>query len=125
MTFIWSWLRPCTIKNKQAKKHLTADSYSSRENWDFIKISNIRFPTTYHKVSSKNHSNELGIIALLLQMPLVRFLLTELSLRAPSNGYFYDMINYVLEPLAILEIWRYNQKNLYIIWYIKKKIYIY
>lgn len=80
-----------------------------------MNISDTGSLTTYHKISSGNHSNKLGIKTILPQASLVRFLFIRLSLGVSGNSRFCDMINYASGPLAILEIGRYNQKDLHLI----------
>lgn len=92
ITFICSWLKPCIMKNKQlvfVKKGLK-----------FINISNMLSFIACHKVSSKGHSSELGIKALLPQVSLVYFLLTKLSSWLLTDNCFYDITNNVSELLA-------------------------
>lgn len=69
-----------------------------------MNISDTRSLTTCYKISSGGHFSELGIKAILLQVPLVHYLLTRLFLKLLTNGCFCDIINYMLEPLVILEI---------------------
>ncbi len=90
------------MKDRQATKHLVAGSYLSREGCDFIYISDIGSPIVCHKVSSEGHSSESGIKEILLQGLLVCFLLIRLCPRLFGGGSFCDMINYTLEPLAML-----------------------
>lgn len=125
MMIIWSLLRPCIITNKQAKKRLAADLYLLKKGWDFINISNNRSPSICYKISGKDHSSLSGIKVILLQAPLVYFLLTELFPRMFGGGRFYDMTNYALEPLAILEIYRDTIQKTYI-WFenVKKNLYL-
>ncbi len=53
------------MKDRQARKHLAVDLYLSKEGCDFMYISDIGFPTAYHKVSSGGHSSESGIKTIL------------------------------------------------------------
>ncbi len=102
------------MKDKRARKCLAAGLYSSRKSCNFKYISDTGSPITYHKISSGGHSNESDIKAILPRALLVRFLLTGLSPGMPSGGRFRDMINYALEPLAMLEIYKDTIKETYI-----------
>lgn len=79
-----------------------------------MNISDIRSPIADHKVSSGGYFSESDMKAILPLAPLVRFLLTALSLGLPGGGCFYHMINYALKPLAILEIHRDIIKKTYV-----------
>ncbi len=104
MTFIQSWLTLCIIKDRRARKRLVVGLYSLGEGWDFIYISDTGYSTTFYKISSKSHSCELDINAILSQATLICFILTGLSSGLPGDDRFYDMINYVSVSLVILEI---------------------
>ena len=69
-----------------------------------MNISHTKSSTTCYKVPIRGHSNELNIKAILLQVLLMHFLLIGLFLRVLNSGCFYNMINYILELLAMLEI---------------------
>lgn len=92
------------MKDRRTRKYLTAGLYLLRKGYDFIYISDTGSPTTCHKIFSGSYFSELDIKTILLQAPRVRFLLTGLSLRLPNSGCFCDIINYVSELLAMLEI---------------------
>lgn len=51
---------------------------------------------------------------MLLQVPLVYFLLTELSLRLSDSNCFYKIINYTLKPLTMLEIYENTINETYV-----------
>lgn len=77
-------------------------------------ISNTDFPTVYYKISGKGYSSKLSIKVILLKIPLVRFLLTGLSPGLLNSSYFYDIINYTSELLAILKIYKNTIKETHI-----------
>lgn len=80
----------------------------------FINISNMWSFTTCHKISSKGHSNELDIKALLPQVFLVYFLLTKLFWGLLKGNCFDNITNNVSELLAIFEIYRNTIKKTYV-----------
>lgn len=79
-----------------------------------MNIFDIGSPTFCYKVFNRGYSSDLGIKTILLQVLPVYFLLTRLSLGLPNSGHFCDMTNYILEPLAILEIHKDAIKEIYI-----------